>query len=74
MSEHLPDGRDLIPDVHPVQVDVVGAEAAQRTVERAVQVLAAVAARERVSLLAVEGVLGGEDDAVAQAAVPDVGA
>ncbi len=73
--QHLLNGRDAIPDVQPVEVDVVGAQPAQRALERAINVLAAVAGGVHVAWFAtVEGELGGEHQPVAQAAVGDVAA
>src|SRR5690606_27506566 len=53
-----------VPHVHPVQVDVVGPEAAQALLQRQDEVLAVVAGGVRVGGVAGDGVLGGEDEAV----------
>src|SRR5690606_39835374 len=53
-----------VPHVHPVQVDVVGPEAAQALLQRRDEVLAVVAGGVRVGGVAGDGVLGGEDEAV----------
>ena len=79
--DDLLDGGHAVPDVHPVQVDVVGAQPLERGIERAVDVLGASPACVRVATAdlgrrqrarrAVEGELGGKDDLIARAAVGD---
>ena len=70
--QHFFDRSDQVPGMHPVQVDVVGAQPPQRSVERAVHVLAAIACGVHVACFAaVEAELGGHYDPVAQLAFRD---
>ena len=52
-------GRDAVPDVQPIEVDVVGAQTPKRALQRGVQVLGAGAAGLR-ALAGGEALLGGE--------------
>ena len=42
-------GRDAIPDVHPVEIDIIGVEPRERSIERAVNVLRTVTSRVGVA-------------------------
>jgi len=77
LDEIVESGKDFldwghhIPDVHPVEVDIVGAQSFERLIKRAVDVLVSVPARVGISLFAVEGEFGGDDRAVARLSFTD---
>ena len=64
-------GRRHVPEVQPVQVDVVGLQTRERRVQRAMHVLASVAAGVGVAGIEVPGELGRQHDAIAQPAFGD---
>ena len=65
------DGRDHVPGVEIVEIDVIGVEAAQRRFERGVNIFAAVAAGVRISRLRAESEFRGDDGLVAKFALGD---
>ena len=60
---------DCVPDMHPVQIDVVHFEPTQRRLQRPINILAAVAAGVRVAFLRVERVFCCDYELVAQSGV-----
>ena len=68
-AHRLLDRRVLVPGVHPVEVDVVGLQPAQRLLAAGRERLAAGAAAVRIAREEVARELGGDDDAVAPARV-----
>ena len=70
------DRRDPVPDVHPVEIDIIGAEPLQRRIERPVDILGARSAGMRIAAAArtraqraggvVEPELGGQHDGIAR--------
>ena len=69
--DDLSDRRYRVPHVHPVKIDEVHIESAQRPLQRAIDILAAVATRVRIALLRIEGELAGDHELVAQTGVGD---
>jgi len=68
-AHRLVDRRELIPAVHPVQIDVIGLQPPQRLLARGCDRLPARAAAVRIALIEVAEELGRDDDAVAARAV-----
>ena len=68
-AHRLVDRRELVPGVHPVEVDVVGLQAAQRLLARGDDVLARGAAGVRIAGVKVREELRGNDHAVATRAI-----
>ena len=58
--------RDHVPHMHPVEVDVIGAQPAQRALKRAIGVLATIAARVGIGFLRREGELRRQHKLVTQ--------
>ena len=65
----LVDGREPIPGVHPIEIDVVGLQPAERLLARGDDVLSTGPAGVRIARIQIPEELGGDDDAVAAAAV-----
>ena len=63
--------RQPVPDVHQVEIDIVGAQPLQRSIHRPHDVLAAVAAGIRIARLHVHGELAGDHRSVAQTPLGD---